>query len=43
MATPEKFTPDHAIVDKTSPSTEVGIPEGFENVQERTLKKVTSL
>lgn len=43
MATFDKFTPDHAIVDKTSPSSEEGVPDGFEPTQETeaALKKVT--
>ncbi|KAK4574542.1 hypothetical protein LTR86_001383 [Recurvomyces mirabilis] len=34
MATQAKFTPDHAVVDKTSPSEEMGVPDGFDSVQE---------
>ncbi|KAK3677901.1 hypothetical protein LTR78_001996 [Recurvomyces mirabilis] len=34
MATQAKFTPDDAVVDKTSPSDEMGVPDGFDSVQE---------
>jgi len=34
MAPLDKFTPDHAIVDKTSPSFNEEIPIGFDASQE---------
>ncbi|KAK1061775.1 hypothetical protein LTR12_001952 [Friedmanniomyces endolithicus] len=43
MAALDIFTPDHAIVDKTSPSSDEGIPTGFDAGQEVTLKKITKI
>lgn len=43
MATFEKFTPDHAIQDKTSPSSDEGVPDGYDSIQEGTLQKVTRI
>jgi MFS family permease len=37
----EKFTPEEAVQDKTSPSSDSGVPDGFDSIQEGTLKKVT--
>ncbi|EMC91895.1 hypothetical protein BAUCODRAFT_78869 [Baudoinia panamericana UAMH 10762] len=41
MAVPNKFTPDHAIVDKTNPSEDRPVPDGFDSVQEGELQRVT--
>lgn len=41
MATFEKFTNDHAVQDKTSPESDEGVPEPYEEVHEETLKKIT--
>ncbi|KAK1008768.1 hypothetical protein LTS01_002041 [Friedmanniomyces endolithicus] len=43
MAPLDKFTPDHAIVDKTSPSFKEEIPIGFDASQEGALKKITKI
>jgi hypothetical protein len=39
----DKFAPEHAVVDKTSPSSEEGIPDGFDDVQEGQLKKISKI
>ena len=39
----EKSTPDYAVHDKTSPSSEEDTPEGFSGIQEGALKKVTRI
>ncbi|KAK1023375.1 hypothetical protein LTR33_018070 [Friedmanniomyces endolithicus] len=43
MAALDIFTPDHAIVDKTSPSSDEGIPSRFDAGQEVALKKITKI
>ncbi|KAK0941985.1 hypothetical protein LTR29_006403 [Friedmanniomyces endolithicus] len=43
MAALDKFTPDHAIVDKTSPPSDEGLPTGFDAGQEVALKKITKI
>ena len=43
MASPDKFQVDHAVVDKTSPSSEYGVPEGYDSAQELQLKKITKV
>jgi len=37
----EKFAAEGAITDKTSPSIDSGIPDGYDSIQEGTLRKVT--
>lgn len=41
MATMDKFTPDAAIQDKTSPSSEEGIPDGLASLQEAEIRKIS--
>lgn len=41
MAILEKLTSEQAVQDKTSPSSDEGIPDGFDPVLEGELKKVT--
>ncbi|KAK0274166.1 hypothetical protein LTR35_007053 [Friedmanniomyces endolithicus] len=43
MAALDKLTPDHAIVDKTSPPSDEGLPIGFDAGQEVALKKITKI
>jgi len=43
MAAPNKFETDHAIVDKTSPSSDSGVPDGYDSIQEGQLKRVTKI
>ena len=39
----EKLTPEEAVQDKTSPSSDEGVPDGFDPVLEGELKKVTKI
>lgn len=41
MATTDKFMPDAAIQDKTSPSSEEGFPDGIDSVQEAEIRKIS--